>query len=624
MPKDPNKYCAVLGCESPGPSFFSLPRDPATREEWIRLANNPKIPRGLEYRTSHRICSRHFKRADFVHNMQSEMLGTKSKPTLRPGALPVLYLPLDTGALTMAAAVGGGDATAAGQAEDKMSVQRRKELVNSALAAYETEKAKESGLGEGAVDVKTEIDDGSPQSKVGKYISARVDALLEQNARLVGQPYTGVIDSFAMSGNGGEDDFGSKITAIGLMKNAATAAGDNQMVANSVSIPLNPIPAEHLGIDAAASTKSGGKGGKRKRSNPQDTAPANSMPPMHHATNYVDDNGKPISAKEALEKSKEILRNTTPLKPGAAGQGTIIHARMPSAATAIQGRPIAPIVPNLTGVRRKPKYTPTYPHLVRTTDGFMKYAVKGRDKGIQCTIERDQDAKFNKSKWMRTELERQKKVIESQKHKIRMIRTEMGSSRTKSFRKQIVLEELTRTSKLTEPQIKCLLNKSMRVQRWDLRSVVMPLIQYAISSKAYYFATQTSVVPMPSVSSLKNWQTRLQTDPALLKEALSIIDEDNDFEPNYVREKFLSAVKGNSDINLSLDDVIGTAANADDDVTGAVVGFNIKQEATEEDLELGVDEDEDLEEDIDEEILEGQAVVGEVIDAKDAAVLGYI
>ena len=84
--------------------------------------------------------------------------------------------------------------------------------------------------------------------------------------------------------------------------------------------------------------------------------------------------------------------------------------------------------------------------------------------------------------------------VEKLKEKNKELRSEKSSLNSKQQRKQVVIQELRKTSKLSEAQIKCLLNRANHVQKWDLRSVVLPLIQMSISRKAYNFAVRTSVV----------------------------------------------------------------------------------------------------------------------------------
>ena len=135
---------------------------------------------------------------------------------------------------------------------------------------------------------------------------------------------------------------------------------------------------------------------------------------------------------------------------------------------------------------------------------------------------------------------------------------------------------------------------------------MLPLIQLHMSRKAYFFAFKTSVVQMPSISVLTGWQRKLQTDPELLREAMTIIDEDNDFDSAAVRAKFLQAVKGSSGIELPYraDDVLDP----------------FHDEKDQDEVELGVDEDDpdDLE---DQDALEEEILKEEAAAAAGAAVV---
>lgn len=582
---NPNKYCAVVGCDQSGPSFFSMPRDNAVREEWIKATRNPKIPKGLEYRTSHRICSKHFLRDDFLRSLQSEIMGAKynHRPALRPGAIPKLFLPL-----LNTTAVDGGvpkEPGAQPEAEVRMSAEKRKELVESALMAYEAQKAKteepttSGGRGDNTADGGGEAaagGDGSGNAaateeggessnmdpKVGKYISQRVDALLEQNAKLVGGSYSMVFDENPMSRHADEEAaYGSRLNAIQSMMVKVEGGGleDHQPQPQPQQL-LIPSPQQQ-----------------------QQPPPKKAKKLKSKATSSLH-----IAPSAALERSREIIRQAKPLKAAVNRRG-VIYGRPTQGVTGI----VAPRKA-MAAMGCWKEYTPSF---VEMADGQVKYAIKAKHKATQVNnLGEIESATVGQHKWMRNEVERQKKVIADLKDKIRSLKNETTYKQRAKERKKVVVEELQKHSKLTMNQITCLLNRSAHVRSWDLRSVVMPLIQFNISQKAYFFASKTSVVPIPSVSSLKKWQKVLQNDPEKLREALAIIDEDNDFEPNYVRGRFLDAVKGNSDVNLCLSDVMGEDYVA------------VKQETNEDELELGVDEDEE----IDEEDLEG-ADVGDVV-----------
>ena len=77
--------CSVCGHKRSDVSYFRFPKDPQRLTAWlIRL----KVKRNEINRQS-RVCSKHFQPDCFERDLKGELLGDKSKRTLKPDALPI-------------------------------------------------------------------------------------------------------------------------------------------------------------------------------------------------------------------------------------------------------------------------------------------------------------------------------------------------------------------------------------------------------------------------------------------------------------------------------------------------------------------------------------------------------
>ncbi|XP_066137733.1 uncharacterized protein [Euwallacea fornicatus] len=95
----PGTFCSVMGCESKANvarkmgyvlRFFSFPKNPSLRHQWLRLCYRPK---NLETdRGSKKVCSKHFHTDQFEDEIEARIKGILPK-RLKKNAIPTLNLP---------------------------------------------------------------------------------------------------------------------------------------------------------------------------------------------------------------------------------------------------------------------------------------------------------------------------------------------------------------------------------------------------------------------------------------------------------------------------------------------------------------------------------------------------
>ncbi|XP_066259681.1 uncharacterized protein [Euwallacea similis] len=95
----PGTFCSVMGCESKANvarkmgyilRFFSFPKNPSLRHQWLRLCYRPK---NLETdRGSKKVCSKHFHTDQFEDEIEARIKGILPK-RLKKDAIPTLNLP---------------------------------------------------------------------------------------------------------------------------------------------------------------------------------------------------------------------------------------------------------------------------------------------------------------------------------------------------------------------------------------------------------------------------------------------------------------------------------------------------------------------------------------------------
>ncbi|KAF2878709.1 hypothetical protein ILUMI_27461 [Ignelater luminosus] len=84
--------CKSHGGKTKGVSFFSFPRNPQIRHEWIRKCNRP-----VKINADHaRVCSLHFLPSDYERNLKAELLNIPCRKRLKPNAVPSLLLSVFT------------------------------------------------------------------------------------------------------------------------------------------------------------------------------------------------------------------------------------------------------------------------------------------------------------------------------------------------------------------------------------------------------------------------------------------------------------------------------------------------------------------------------------------------
>ena len=85
-------YCAAFDCNNDsryttGISYHCFPRDEALRSQWLA-----KISRAdLVVSKNSRLCSEHFTPDCYERDLKAEILGLKSRSTLKPGAIPTVF-----------------------------------------------------------------------------------------------------------------------------------------------------------------------------------------------------------------------------------------------------------------------------------------------------------------------------------------------------------------------------------------------------------------------------------------------------------------------------------------------------------------------------------------------------
>jgi len=88
-------YCRAVGCSNDsrfvskgqGISFHRFPAEDSLSKEWLA-----KISRaGLEVTKDTLLCSVHFEPDCFERDLRAELLGSKGKRKLKPGAVPTIF-----------------------------------------------------------------------------------------------------------------------------------------------------------------------------------------------------------------------------------------------------------------------------------------------------------------------------------------------------------------------------------------------------------------------------------------------------------------------------------------------------------------------------------------------------
>ena len=85
-------YCFAVECQNDsrktkGISYHQFPKDRMVCKEWLAKISreNAKITKDSV------VCSEHFTPDCFQRNLKAELMGTKSKTRLKPGAVPTIF-----------------------------------------------------------------------------------------------------------------------------------------------------------------------------------------------------------------------------------------------------------------------------------------------------------------------------------------------------------------------------------------------------------------------------------------------------------------------------------------------------------------------------------------------------
>jgi hypothetical protein len=92
-------YCQAWGCQSKpddhaGKSFFQFPKpdnEPERLGRWLHNCGTGFTITTFTWNKNKKVCSDHFHAYCFEENMRSQMLGYKSKPHLKAGAVPTIF-----------------------------------------------------------------------------------------------------------------------------------------------------------------------------------------------------------------------------------------------------------------------------------------------------------------------------------------------------------------------------------------------------------------------------------------------------------------------------------------------------------------------------------------------------
>ena len=108
----------------------------------------------------------------------------------------------------------------------------------------------------------------------------------------------------------------------------------------------------------------------------------------------------------------------------------------------------------------------------------------------------------------------QTKLIGSLRKKIRTLSS-------KKYKTNLIRNEFQKTFSVAKTNI--LLNGRIQARRWSQKDIVDALVLRAFSKRAYQFLRKKQLLPMPGLSTLRNWLKNFKCYPGLQKDVLQVL-----------------------------------------------------------------------------------------------------
>jgi hypothetical protein len=109
----------------------------------------------------------------------------------------------------------------------------------------------------------------------------------------------------------------------------------------------------------------------------------------------------------------------------------------------------------------------------------------------------------------------QSKIIGSLRKKIRMLSS-------KKYQTNLVKQEFEK--KFSSAQTKIFLNGRKRAKKWTQQDIIDGLILRAFSKRSYQYLRKKEIVPLPGLSTLRNWLKNFKCYPGIQKDVLQVLD----------------------------------------------------------------------------------------------------
>ena len=125
--------------------------------------------------------------------------------------------------------------------------------------------------------------------------------------------------------------------------------------------------------------------------------------------------------------------------------------------------------------------------------------------------------------------QRLKSTIKALKTKISTLETKYNSLRrqnqqlcSKKRQTQIVHQVLK--DKLTVPKLNCLIKGTKRPRRWSQKDIVDGLVLRSFSKRAYQFLRKKNLLPLPGLTTLRNWVRNFRCMPGIQTDILRVLE----------------------------------------------------------------------------------------------------